>query len=80
MKATAIPFGTQPTRCKSKSDDPDDLTLRQARLLGQADTVFHTPAIAPAILNRARADANRVACNSPPEAPPAGLSLFLDNI
>ena len=62
------------------SDDPDDLTLRQARLLGQADTVFHTPAIAPAILNRARADANRVACNSPPEAPPPGLSLFLDNI
>ncbi len=39
------------------SDDPDDLTLRQARLLGMADTVLHTPDIPPAILSRARADA-----------------------
>ena len=60
------------------SDDPDDLTLRQARLLGQADTVCHTPAIAPAILNRARADANRMACETPPDPAPAGLTLFLE--
>lgn len=60
------------------SDDPDDLTLKQARLLGQADTVFHAPTIAPAILTRARADANRIACDTPPDVAPAGISLFLD--
>ena len=41
------------------SDDPDGLTLRQARWLGTADLVLHDPAISPAILNRARADAVR---------------------
>lgn len=39
------------------SDDPDDLTLRQARWLGVADTIVAEPGIAPAILARARADA-----------------------
>ncbi|MXO74542.1 siroheme synthase [Altererythrobacter aerius] len=42
------------------SDDPDDLTLRQARLLGAADFLLHDPAIPDAILNRARADAVRI--------------------
>jgi uroporphyrin-III C-methyltransferase / precorrin-2 dehydrogenase / sirohydrochlorin ferrochelatase len=60
------------------SDDPDDLTLRQARLMGQADTICHTPAVSHAILDRARADAARVACTSPPDPPPAGLTLFLE--
>jgi uroporphyrin-III C-methyltransferase/precorrin-2 dehydrogenase/sirohydrochlorin ferrochelatase len=41
------------------SDDPDDLTLRQARLLGTADCILHEPEIASAILDRARADAVR---------------------
>ena len=41
------------------SDDPDDLTLRQARLLGEADTILHDPSVPPAILARARADAAR---------------------
>lgn len=41
------------------SDDPDDLTLRQARWLGTADLVLHDSAVSPAILNRARADAVR---------------------
>jgi uroporphyrin-III C-methyltransferase/precorrin-2 dehydrogenase/sirohydrochlorin ferrochelatase len=41
------------------SDDPDDLTLRQARLLGEADMLLVEPGIAPAILGRARADAVR---------------------
>lgn len=41
------------------SDDPEDLTLRQARLLGSADVVLHEPAVPPAILDRARADALR---------------------
>ncbi|MBS0480642.1 MAG: siroheme synthase [Proteobacteria bacterium] len=41
------------------SDDPDDLTLRQAHWLGMADLVLHDPRVSPAILNRARADAVR---------------------
>lgn len=41
------------------SDDPDDLTLRQARWLGGADLVAYDPGVAPAVLSRARADAVR---------------------
>jgi uroporphyrin-III C-methyltransferase/precorrin-2 dehydrogenase/sirohydrochlorin ferrochelatase len=58
------------------SADPDDLTLRTARLLGEADNVFHDPGVPAAILNRARADAVRHA-SAPPAPPPEGLSLFL---
>ena len=43
------------------STDPDDLTLRQARMLGTADTILFDPAIPAAILDRARADAMRFA-------------------
>ncbi len=42
------------------SDDPEDLTLRQARLLGRADTVLSDAGIAKAIIDRARADAVRL--------------------
>lgn len=56
------------------SADPDDLTLRAARLLGEADCIFHDADVAPAILQRARADARRV--QGAPE-PGAGLSLYL---
>ena len=50
------------------SADPDDLTLRAARMLGQADVVWHETACPTDILNRARADAVRmeVAANTPP--------------
>lgn len=58
------------------SDDPDELTLRQARLLGQADAVLHDPDMAPAVLARARADAVRIAL--PHDGPvPAGTVLIL---
>lgn len=43
-----------------RSDDPEDLTLREARLLGSADCIAHEPDVAPAVLDRARADARRV--------------------
>lgn len=39
------------------STDPDDLTLRQVRLLGSADMVLHPVDMPKAILSRARADA-----------------------
>ncbi len=42
-----------------RSDDPDDLTLREARWLGQADIVWHDSAVPAAILDRSRADASR---------------------
>jgi uroporphyrin-III C-methyltransferase / precorrin-2 dehydrogenase / sirohydrochlorin ferrochelatase len=41
------------------SPDPEDLTIRQARLLGEADTLLLDGAVPPAILARARADAER---------------------
>lgn len=42
------------------STNPDDLTLRQARQLASATTICHTPEVPAAILDRARADANRI--------------------
>jgi uroporphyrin-III C-methyltransferase/precorrin-2 dehydrogenase/sirohydrochlorin ferrochelatase len=42
------------------SADPEDLTLRQARLLGSADVVAYEADIAQALLDRARADAVRL--------------------
>jgi uroporphyrin-III C-methyltransferase/precorrin-2 dehydrogenase/sirohydrochlorin ferrochelatase len=58
------------------SDDPDDLTLRQARLLGTADCLLVDPGISAAILDRARADAVRF--TSPHDGPlPEGLVLVL---
>lgn len=51
------------------SDDPDDLTLRQARLLSQADVLAFEPGICAGILNRARADAVRVAIAAGAAAP-----------
>lgn len=58
------------------SDDPDDLTLRQARLLGQADHIFYTGLVPGAILNRARADATRT-LGAVPESIPSGLVVEL---
>ena len=43
-----------------RSDDPEDLTLREARLLGIADTLLVAEGVPPAILARARADARRL--------------------
>ncbi len=60
------------------SDHPDDLTLRQARLLGMADAVFHEPGMPGQILDRARADAVRVAIAPGEAAPPrSGLVVVL---
>lgn len=53
---------------------PDDLTLRAARLLGEADWIWHDPGVPVAILDRARADAIRHAGPAPDDMPP-GLTL-----
>lgn len=49
------------------SADPEDLTLRQARLLGSADIVAYDADVSSQILDRARADAQRM------ELPPTGM-------
>lgn len=71
----------QPSRLETirlTGPDPDDLTLRAARLLGEADHIFHPPHTPAAILGRARADAVRHIATAPPADPPAGLSLWLE--
>ena len=57
-----------------RSDDPDDLTLREARALANADRVHHRPNVPPAILARARADAER----APYDAPAQGATVYLE--
>jgi uroporphyrin-III C-methyltransferase/precorrin-2 dehydrogenase/sirohydrochlorin ferrochelatase len=72
---------TQPSRLETihlTGADPDDLTLRAARLLGEADHIFYPAATPAAILARARADAVRHVTDAPPTDPPGGLSLWLD--
>ena len=65
------------THIHLNSQDPDDLTLRQARALALADRVFHPPDAPPAILDRARADAIRIACATPPDDAPAGANVWV---
>ena len=60
------------------STDPDDLTLRAARLLGEADRLYHSADVPASILDRARADAVRIVADGPPADPGDGLSLWLD--
>ncbi|MEP6867707.1 MAG: bifunctional precorrin-2 dehydrogenase/sirohydrochlorin ferrochelatase [Novosphingobium sp.] len=57
MGATSGPSG--PHEITLRSGDPDDLTLREARLLGTADLIAHEPDVPLPVLARARADAAR---------------------
>ena len=59
------------------SDDPEDLTLRQARALASADRVYHGADVPAAILDRARADAARL-CEAMPADPGTGLSVEVE--
>ena len=60
------------------SDDPDDLTLRTARLLGSADPIAHERGVAVAVLDRARADAVRLPIAAGESAPGRpGLTIVL---
>jgi len=60
------------------SGDPDDLSLRAARLLGEADRIYHASDVPAAILDRARADAVRIEASMLPDEPGEGLSLWLE--
>lgn len=57
------------------SEDPDDLTFRQGRLLGEADAVIAGDDVPAAVLARARADAVRLPAGSEP--PTGGLTVVL---
>lgn len=60
------------------SPDPDELTLRAARLLGSADLIAYETGVAPAVLARARADAARQELAAgEPARPVAGLTVIL---
>jgi uroporphyrin-III C-methyltransferase / precorrin-2 dehydrogenase / sirohydrochlorin ferrochelatase len=61
-----------------RSADPDDMTLREARMLANADRVCHRPDVPAAILDRARADAPRIVCATPPVAAGPGMTVFVE--
>lgn len=75
IAATAAPAPRRETVVLTSSD-PDDLTLRAARLLGEADAIWHDPAVPRVILDRARADAERH-IGAPPDHAAPGLTLEL---
>jgi uroporphyrin-III C-methyltransferase/precorrin-2 dehydrogenase/sirohydrochlorin ferrochelatase len=58
------------------SSDPEDLTLRAARLLGQADQIYIDGPISDDLVNRARADAVRH-IGPPGSELPSGLVIHL---
>ncbi len=58
-RGTGTPSSGAVVELSLTSADPDDLTLRQARLLGEADVLLLDGDIPAAILGRARADAER---------------------
>lgn len=60
-----------------RSRDPHDLTIGETLLLGRADRVYIAPGVPDAIVHRARADAERIAAEAPPEHPSPGLSVFI---
>jgi len=72
------PPATRQEEITLTSADPGDLTLRQARWLGEADLLLLAGDIPPAILARARADAERVPyAASEVESLRSGLTLIL---
>ena len=78
LASNAPPTSSRLETISLTSVDPDDLTLRAARLLGEADHIFHPAGTPAAIMDRARADAERHAADVAPTDPPAGLSIWIE--
>ena len=78
LAAAGAAPGDRLATIRLRSTDPDDLTLREARLLAQADHVLHVADVPGAILDRARADAVRIVCAAPPVTAFPGLTLFME--
>lgn len=77
--AGAADLAAQTVEIALRSADPEDLTLREARLLGSADEIRHEPAVPAAVLDRARADAVRIplAAGEMPPRCEAGAALVV---
>jgi uroporphyrin-III C-methyltransferase/precorrin-2 dehydrogenase/sirohydrochlorin ferrochelatase len=73
LDATATPPARHEV-IRLTSLDPDELTLRAARLLGEADAIWHDANVPTAILDRARADAERQS-GPLPKGDRAGLTV-----
>ncbi len=63
---------------RPRSAEPDELTLREARLLSQADRILHGATVPASLLDRARADATRIVCDAPPVTTSPGLTLYME--
>lgn len=59
------------------SPDPDRMRIDDARLLGQADAIWHDGSVPEAILNRVRADAVRLLSPTAPDADSAGADQLV---
>jgi uroporphyrin-III C-methyltransferase/precorrin-2 dehydrogenase/sirohydrochlorin ferrochelatase len=70
--------GSLAVTIRLRSADPDDLTLREARLLGLADRIYVGADVPSAILDRARADAVRIKGAGPRAEPESGLTLYME--
>jgi uroporphyrin-III C-methyltransferase/precorrin-2 dehydrogenase/sirohydrochlorin ferrochelatase len=68
--------GSRLIRIRLRSADPDDLTLREARALAQADAVYLLGDVPSAIRHRIRADARQEHGPVPSQAPP-GTTVVL---
>ena len=76
LDSTTSPMPSRIIDIRLRSPDPDDLTLAEARWLGQADTLYHDADVPAAILRRARADAACIA-GAPPSEESAGITIVL---
>jgi uroporphyrin-III C-methyltransferase/precorrin-2 dehydrogenase/sirohydrochlorin ferrochelatase len=76
LEAAGEPSPAAVVEIRLRSADPDDLTLREARLLGSADVVAHEDGVPAVVLDRARADAARMTLGAG-EAPAAHAGLVV---
>lgn len=76
LDGTAGETAAQVVTIRLRSADPDELTLREARLLGQCDRIVHAADVPVAILDRARADAARIVGEAAAAGAP-GLTLLI---
>ncbi len=76
--ANPVAPSDQHVTLRLRSADPDDLTLNEARALALADRIYHLASVPRAILDRARADAVRIASDAPPAAGEAGLTVWME--
>jgi len=74
----AAPVRSALVTIRLRSPDPEELTLREARLLALADRVWHQPGVPEAVLVRVRGDAARIPSDGPPADPGAGFALYLE--